>query len=262
MNTLRPGSKGSFVKKWQMFLRGLSEDSLVVVNGEFDEVTLTETKRFQETSNLVADGIIGPRTLSTAISLGFDVVKDSSVDESGPNWPPRPPHGPLMVSERVRMFGRFSFEPAPTKNNPEGIKLTDDWSKKNITSIQVASLSGLPGSSANGTVHIHQAVSKQFLQMFDDWTSAGLSEKILTWGGMWVPRFIRGSRTSLSNHSWGTAFDINVAWNGLGIRPALKDEKGSVRELVDIAYKNGFYWGGWFPSRPDGMHFEAYKIIT
>jgi len=97
--------------------------------------------------------------------------------------------------------------------------------------------------------------------LFDDWQSANLTEKILSWGGSWVPRFVRGSRTSLSNHAWGTAFDINHQWNGLGIRPTLRDEKGSVRDLVEIAYQNGFYWGGWFKSRPDGMHFEAYKII-
>ena len=243
-------------------MRGLSEDSHVVIDGEFNEVTLTETKQFQLNSGLTADGVVGPKTLSAAILRGFDIVKDSSTDEDSPNWPPRPSHGSLTVSERSRLFGRFSFEPAPTKNNPEGIKLTDNWSKENIVLVQVSALAGLPGSTSNGDVYVHQAVSKQFLQMFNDWTSAGLSEKILTWGGMWVPRFIRGSRTSLSNHSWGTAFDINVAWNGLGIRPALKNERGSVRELVDIAYKNGFYWGGWFPSRPDGMHFEAYKIIT
>jgi hypothetical protein len=47
----------------------------------------------------------------------------------------------------------------------------------------------------------------------------------------------------------------------LGKRPALVSEKGSVRELVPIANKYGFYWGGHFNSRPDGMHFEAAKIL-
>jgi hypothetical protein len=65
----------------------------------------------------------------------------------------------------------------------------------------------------------------------------------------------------LSNHAWGTAFDINVQWNGLGITPAFRNEAGSVRDLVEIAYQNGFYWGGWFKSRQDGMHFEVYKIV-
>jgi hypothetical protein len=55
--------------------------------------------------------------------------------------------------------------------------------------------------------------------------------------------------------------DINVAWNGLGRQPAFVGQKGSVRELVPAAEKHGFYWGGFFASRPDGMHFEAAKIL-
>ena len=253
--------KDPFVKKWQAFLRGLSSASTVIITGEYDIATLDETKVFQASKKLDADGIIGPQTLSAALKMGFDAVKDDSSGDAGPNWPSRPAHGPLSVSDRIKLFGRFSFEPAPTSSNPEAIKLTDDWASKNITTISVPRLAGLQGSNKTGSIQVHLAIAGQFSKMFDDWNNAGLSEKILTWGGSWVPRFIRGSRTSLSNHSWGTAFDINVAWNGLGIRPALKGEKGSVRELVDIAYQNGFYWGGWFPNRPDGMHFEAFRIL-
>jgi hypothetical protein len=43
--------------------------------------------------------------------------------------------------------------------------------------------------------------------------------------------------------------------------PALKGELGSVRELVPLANRHGFYWGGHFRGRPDGMHFEAARII-
>jgi len=261
MITLYPGMKGSAVRKWQTFLRGISSGSSVIINGEYDVVTLTETKAFQVSKKLEADGIIGPQTISAALKMGFDAVKDDFPGDAGPNWPPRPSHGPLSVVDRTKLFGRFYFEPAGTQNNPEAIKLTDDWADNNITRVAIPQLAGLPGSTRDGVVQVHQAISGQFSRLFDDWNNAGLSEKILTWGGSWVPRFVRGSRTTLSNHAWGTAFDINVTWNGLGVRPALKSEKGSVRELVEIAYQNGFYWGGWFPNRPDGMHFEAYKIV-
>jgi hypothetical protein len=53
-----------------------------------------------------------------------------------------------------------------------------------------------------------------------------------------------------------SAFDINAAWNERGHRPALVGEKGSVRSLVPIAHKWGFWWAGHF-STPDGMHFEV-----
>jgi hypothetical protein len=71
-----------------------------------------------------------------------------------------------------------------------------------------------------------------------------------------VPIFIRGNTTTLSNHAFGTAFDINADQNSLGARPALVGQRGSTRELVPLANKWGFYWGGHFGSRPDGMHFE------
>jgi hypothetical protein len=74
-----------------------------------------------------------------------------------------------------------------------------------------------------------------------------------------VPRFIRGSHSVLSNHAYGTAFDINAPWNALGVRPALVGKPGSVRELVPLAAEHGFAWGGHFRTRPDGMHFELVR---
>ena len=75
-----------------------------------------------------------------------------------------------------------------------------------------------------------------------------------------MPRFKRGQANggdeALSNHSFGSAFDINEGFNGFGTRPALVGERGSVRKLVTIANAQGFFWGGHFPKRPDGMHFE------
>ena len=94
------------------------------------------------------------------------------------------------------------------------------------------------------------------VQLWKDWEAADLLHLVLTWEGSFVPRFVRGSRTTLSNHAFGSAFDINAPWNGLGIVPPLVGQKGSVRELVLLAHKYGFYWGGHF-NRKDGMHFEV-----
>ena len=60
----------------------------------------------------------------------------------------------------------------------------------------------------------------------------------------------------LSNHAFGTAFDINVQWNPL---EALPGRTGCVFELVPMAHRHGFYWGGHF-SRRDGMHFEVARV--
>jgi hypothetical protein len=78
---------------------------------------------------------------------------------------------------------------------------------------------------------------------------------------MFFARFVRGSRSTLSNHSKGSAFDINAGYNGLGRVPAPIGATGSVRELVPLAVRFGFYWGGWF-SRGDGMHFEVKSVLS
>lgn len=261
LQILKKGSIGDDVERWQSFLRGLSKNSLVVINGTFDAQTENETKLFQTKKGLVSDGVVGPKTLSIAIQCGYLVMNDPTLDINGPNWPPRPSHGVLSVADREKMFGKFSYVASPTFSNPEGITITGSWLSNSITNVNLNQLNGVVGFPKSCVVTIHSAISKQFLNLFQDWDDNGLTYLIMSWGGSWAPRFIRGSRTTLSNHAWATAFDINVKWNQLGVQPALRGEVGSVRELVEIAYNHGFYWGGWFPNRPDGMHFEAYKII-
>ena len=251
---LKRGSTGDEVTRWQTFLRGLDIYSDVVVSGFFDEITEKETKAFQASKGLQADGIVGPATLAIAAKVNYDTQDD-------PNWPQNPGIKNLSFIERQKLFGYFSYVPAPTPGNPEAIRITDGWDKNNITTIVVPQLRNVPGSLKSGSIQVKGKIANQTAALFYAWESAGLMGNVLSWGGSWVPRFIRGSRTSLSNHAWGTAFDINAQWNGLGVKPAATGSKGSVRELVDIAVQHGFYWGGWFPGRPDGMHFEVYKII-
>lgn len=261
MKTMRLGSTGIDVEKWQIFLRGRKQSSCVTVTGTFDDLTHLETKEFQSKNKLKDDGIVGPSTMSIALKLGYNAMLDDNTDEYGSNWPIRPAVKSLAYQDRSKLFGNFSFIASPTESNPEAIKITDDWSKSSITTVELKQLAGLRGAPSNCKIQVHKKIEKQIINLFGEWESACLTQHIKTWGGSWVPRFIRGSRTILSNHAWGTAFDINVQWNMLGTVPALKGKEGSVRELVEMAYNHGFYWGGWFPNRPDGMHFEAYKIL-
>lgn len=261
MKTLRLGSTGIDVEKWQIFLRGRKKNSCVIITGSFDQITHDETKEFQSKAKLNDDGVVGPATMSAALKLGYSVMSDDGVDEYGPNWPGRPTVKSLAFQDRAKLFGNFSYVSSPTPSNPEAITITDDWSKNNISSVEIKQLQGIKGAPSSCRIQVHKKLESQIVKLFNAWESECLTSNIKTWGGSWVPRFIRGSRTSLSNHAWGTAFDINVQWNMLGTVPALKGKEGSVRELVEIAYDCGFYWGGWFPNRPDGMHFEAYKIL-
>ena len=75
-----------------------------------------------------------------------------------------------------------------------------------------------------------------------------------SWG--WAYRPIRGKTDGYSNHSSGTAIDLNATTHPLGkwntftagqrarIRAKLRDYEGAVR------------WGGDYQNRPDDMHFE------
>lgn len=257
LKLIRINSKGPLVTNWQFFLigQGLFEG---VADGLFDEEVKDATIEFQKRHGLQPDGIVGNKTFGQAMMLGFAGAVDTRTDKSGPDWPPRPNFKPIVGNaERQKVFGKFEFIPAPLPNNPENIRIIDDWESKNIVTVSIPQLTPIKGS---GKVRFHKLGATQLIKLWADWENAGLMPLVLTWAGSFVPRFVRGSRTNLSNHSFGSAFDINVAWNLLGAVPALVGQKGCVRELVPIAHENGFYWGGHF-TRLDGMHFEIARIL-
>jgi hypothetical protein len=254
MQTLRAGMAGEDVEKWQFWLRGLNL-YLGEVDGEFGPVTVAATKEFQRTNNLVADGIAGNRTLGVAMRQGFDAVTDDPALPDTLEWPPRPGFTPLTPSKRVELLGKFQFVASPTPGNPEGIEITDDWEAKNIETFTIPQLVGKLNAHKQGKARFHKLVGPKVQKLFERWESEGLLGHVLTYWGSYNSRFVRGSKIHLSNHSFGSAFDINAEWNGFGKVPALKGREGTVRELVVIANELGFYWGGHFAKR-DGMHFE------
>lgn len=75
----------------------------------------------------------------------------------------------------------------------------------------------------------------------------------LSTAGMLCCRLVRGSKTSISNHSWGTAVDLKI--------DGVLDERGDDRVQAGLALiapifnKHGWYWGAHFNTE-DGMHFE------
>jgi hypothetical protein len=178
------------------------------------------------------------------------------------------PLTPLFHGQRVQMFGRFSFTPDPVPGNPEHVVLSHDWTSTHLVDVDVPQL--------HRRARVHSLIAPQFLALWAAWEKAGLIPLVLTFDGAWSSRFKRqvGSydqrvakcaklnERDLSNHAWGTAFDINARWNALGDEPTLAGDSGSVRALVPLAEAHGFFWGGHFNSRRDGMHFEAARIIA
>lgn len=258
--SIREGSTGGAVRAWQTFLRGRGALD-VVADGNFGPRTTAATEAYQASKGLTADGIVGAGTYAFAIADGLPVVVDPTAAQAGPSWPPRPTNlAPLSKAEREARFGRFAFVSAPGAD-PDTIRITDGWEAQNIVTVTVPQLKHIGHPLTAGHVQIHRKLRDDFLALWQAWEDAGLLDRVLAWDGSFVPRFQRGSRTALSNHAWGTAFDLNAATNALGATPALVGQTGCVRELVEIANAHGFFWGGHFQTRADGMHFEAGKSV-
>jgi hypothetical protein len=258
MQVLRQGMKGAAVKRWQLFLRG--QGFTILADGDFGAKSTAATKEFQKKHGLGQDGEVGAQTIAKAIALGFPLVVDDPSVLNGPSWPSKPSFEALAGNAaRAAIFGKFEFVAAPTSDNPEAIKILGDWEERNIVRVELPQLAGVSGAPSSHHVRFHRLAATQLKNLWIAWDDAGLLPRVKTWDGSFVARFVRGSRTSLSNHAFGSAFDINFEWNQLGATPALRGKVGTVRELVGIAGENGFYWGGHF-TRLDGMHFEIAKL--
>jgi hypothetical protein len=262
LESIKHGSSGEAVRAWQYFLlgHGLYKG---VVDGDFGDATEKGTRRYQALSGLRGDGWVGKDTYAAAIVDGFDPV-DYGIPEFGetqnPNWPENPGVSPLSVPDKHRLFGRIQYRLANNPRDPEAIVITNGW-EKNIVMVELPQLVGVKGAGRAKKFPFHKKVAPQVAALFEAWAEHNYTQLIFSYAGSWVPRFVRGSRTTLSSHAWGTAFDINAAWNGYGRRPAMVGEEGCVRELVELAVEHGFFWGGWFPNRVDGMHFECYDVL-
>ncbi|MGB3313734.1 MAG: M15 family metallopeptidase [Albidovulum sp.] len=80
-----------------------------------------------------------------------------------------------------------------------------------------------------------------------------IHDKIGTAGAI-CARFIRGSTTSVSNHSWGTAIDLTLE----GQLDPFADGGTQFGLLILAEYFNdeGWFWGATY-GREDSMHFEV-----
>ncbi len=254
---LRLGSRGDVVTVWQNFLVG--KGLLAQADGIFGQDTEDATKEYQRSHGLEPDGIVGAQTYSKALAEGFDGI------EFDPDFPSKPSFPPLVgTTGRQAVFGKFDFELDSVPGNRENIKILGTWVKDNIISVDIPELKPVRPS---GQMEFHKNAAPQLQGLWKAWQGQDLIKLVLKFDGSFVPRLIRGAPlvkdfSKLSNHAFGSAFDINAKWNPLGSTPALIGKEGSVRLLVPIANDYGFYWGGHFNSRKDGMHFEVAKILN
>lgn len=91
----------------------------------------------------------------------------------------------------------------------------------------------------------------------------GLGKEIKTWDGCFNVRLIRGSKTTLSIHSFGLAVDMNASHNPLGLSKIQCRQKGLIpfSDQFDEVWRiHGWKLGIDF-SRPDGMHREFLNVF-
>jgi hypothetical protein len=141
-----------------------------------------------------------------------------------------------------------------TTSSDGTISFADAWDEKNVVPVEIPQLRGIPGAPLDGTIRFYKDAAADLQAAFLELEKGQLLPLIKSWDGAYRARTLRGS-TGVSNHSWGTAFDINAESNPIGQTPPPAKEKGSVAEIVPIFAAHHFEWGGSYP-KPDGMHFQ------
>ena len=87
-------------------------------------------------------------------------------------------------------------------------------------------------------------------EAFDSVLVSGVEKELKTFDGCFNVRYVRGSSSVLSLHSYAIAIDLNAATNPLGGQSSWSDK--FIRCFTDA----GFIWGGNFKARKDPMHFQ------
>jgi hypothetical protein len=131
--------------------------------------------------------------------------------------------------------------------SPNGWPASEDRGVLGIASFTV------PGTStkfacAKAVAPILVAFCKEFHELVEPIDQGQLDD----WG--YAFRMTRGSEQVLSNHSSGTAIDLNALKHPLGKSNTFTPKQRNIILLLITKY--GLSWGGNYRKRKDEMHFE------
>lgn len=151
-------------------------------------------------------------------------------------------------------FGQFRYRDTTGGR----IEVDPNWIAQNIVTIT------LPG--LNRRVQVNKAAKDNFIQAFTyikngtaniNGRQVSLLSLVKTMDGTWVTRHVNWNPArGLSNHSWGTAIDINAGNHFRYVNPNSEPFDPNLI-LWEKAFKPaGFSWGN---SYSDAMHFELLK---
>jgi hypothetical protein len=111
-------------------------------------------------------------------------------------------------------------------------------------------------------IYANKSLVPKLIRVLQELNEKGLIGEIKTWDGLYNVRYMRGSKSVLSRHSWGLAVDLNATWNPLvkvtpQNRAAMRKKHVKWSEkFLKVWRDNGFDCGADWKDRLDGMHFE------
>lgn len=271
------------VQRWQYFLLKQGINQVGSIDADFGMKTEMATQFFQVREGLNTNGKADAKTLGRAAELGYTIVPDDYYQKrSGSDFPRKPTNLSSPDNEtRNRIFTCFKFIQRPLFQRPDKEAIVikgscdgrePDWVAAHIIDIEVPQLKFASGF--RGTLRCHSKAAPVIAKLFAKWEADDLLHLIRAFEGGFVPRYKRDQEppgvgghsekrsrdvSELSNHSFGSGFDINFADNPFPGEPAEVGRRGATRELVAAANSLGIYWGGHF-SNKDGNHFEVSKL--
>jgi D-alanyl-D-alanine carboxypeptidase/Putative peptidoglycan binding domain len=223
----------------------------------------------------LADGICGARTIRaiTSFQHGFITHPDGRVDPDGLTWRhlsgisphqaslhqdspftrpvPRPPVSSFnsgLQAATTRFMKEKLGEPRDSYGQ-DCQPITNAKLKRNIITSQVGQIrvTGLAPAVRSLQLVFAEIASKQP----DLYAIIGTA-------GMLCCRYVRGSNTAISNHSWGTAVDLTL--NGILDKRGDGQVQYGLTLIAPIFNQHQWYWGAGFPTE-DAMHFEGSRSL-
>lgn len=131
--------------------------------------------------------------------------------------------------------------------SPNGWIASKDQAELDIVSIPIEGTK-VKVRCAKAVAPLIAGFCKEFHELIEPIDGGQLDD----WG--YAFRMVRGSTDKLSNHSSGTAIDLNATKHPLGKIGTFPAEK--VPMIRALAKKYGLTWGGDYRNRKDEMHFE------
>lgn len=245
-SNLKVGSTGEAVNQLQKNLTNLGYNTYGI-DGIFGTNTYNAVVSFQKAKGLSTDGIVG---INTRTALNTALLNNSTTPSSiGTDTSKYP-----LLSKVNGSFGQFRYR----ELSGGRIEVDPNWINQNIVTIT------LPG--LNQQVQVNKAVKDNFIQAFTyikngtaviNGKQVSLLSLVKTMDGTFVTRHVNWNPANgLSNHSWGTAIDINADGHFGYVNPVTEPNDPNVI-LWEKAFKPaGFSWGN---SYGDSMHFEIIK---